>query len=662
FTGEFDTEEQLILPPSADTLRARVERHLEDHHLMIMETVNERTFRAPNLNNEIIHASRISGFENPLLALMASQFQSFSFYGDYINISGKEYLSPISPGSLKRYHFLLEDTTYTEHDTVYVISYRPQPNRNFLGLQGVMYINTNGWAIQNVIAGPFPPEFEVTIRIQQKYELIDGKYWFPSQLNTDAEFLGIDKPANLKILGTGRTYLNDIQINPPLSRKDFSAYDIEFSPREATRQGAFWEKYRSDTLSQIESNTYQRMDSLGRKHNLDRNIERLEALITGYWQLGIFDIDLLEFLSHNKVEGFRPGFGFKTNKRLSHQFSVNAHIGYGMRDQVLKYGLGGQVLLHRRSNLRIGGHYQYDRFEKGPSTIRETKGLISPTGLRSFFLTDLDLVSQQQGWLEWNMFGNNLNLRLFGQKEAREYTDDYIFAPQPGQPEGYSRLFHTFETGLMMHLAPGQLYVSTPRRVMTFDAGLPQYFLTLKKGWDNLAGGAFNYWKAEAKLVRTMKFRMAGKQKWVVQAGKTWGPMPWHKLFNAPAAYRKYSIGVPQSFTTMRMDEFFSDRYLAVFFNHNFGSLLWRTPGFSPQFAVITNAAFGNLEHPEYHVNTTLKSFPKGYFESGIAVLDVIGSGMTGIGVEFMVRYGPYAFPDFKDNYSVRLSYSFLLN
>ena len=66
------------------------------------------------------------------------------------------------------------------------------------------------------------------------------------------------------------------------------------------------------------------------------------------------------------------------------------------------------------------------------------------------------------------------------------------------------------------------------------------------------------------------------------------------------------------------------------------------------------------MRDEDEHLNVPWKTMTKGYFESGVALLDLVGSGFTSLGLEFTVRYGPYAFPDFKDNYTLRLSYSFM--
>ena len=121
---------------------------------------------------ESILASKASGFKDPIFILFASQLQSFSVYNDYFLIGSKRYLNPISVGSTNKYLFTLEDTTFFNQDTVYIISFKPRKNKNIDGLKGILYVNTYKWAVQNVIAEPAEDENGINMSIQQKYELI----------------------------------------------------------------------------------------------------------------------------------------------------------------------------------------------------------------------------------------------------------------------------------------------------------------------------------------------------------------------------------------------------------------------------------------------------------------------------------------------------------
>jgi hypothetical protein len=661
FTGQFDPDVAGTPSPAlADTITGRLMEYLEQRHFMIMETVTERRFRYPGRNNETVLASRISGFKNPMLAIIATQFQSFSFYEDYISISGSDYLSPLSPGSTNRYFFLLEDTTYTKTDSVFIISFRPGRGRNFEGLKGVLYINTNGWAVQNVIAEPARQQEKSRVKIQQMYERIDDRSWFPTQLNTDVEILNVPNINHFKLLGLGRTYLRNIKLEPNLTRRDFSSYALEFSPNTIVRDPVFWNSHRTDSLSIQEENTFEYLDSISRKQNLDRRIDRFEALMNGAWRRGIFDIERKHLVGYNDQEGWRLGFGLSTNNNLSRRFSVHGNFGYGLKSETFRYGWGGEVLLDRLSNLRFGYDFYWDFLERGGSKFLENPSFLSPYNIRSFFLRDMDMLERHRVWLGFRTLRNYLSLRFYASDDKQTTNPNYQFLPLAFDERLPANSFHFFETGLMMRLAYGEKFILTPTRIMAFGRDFPIWYINLSKGWDGVYRGRHNYWRAEMKLEKRFRIKMAGTQQWVLQAGYVQGEVPWPKLFTGQATYRRFVVSAPQSFATMRMAEFVSDRYVNLFFFHNFEKLFLNREGFSPGLVLLTNIGFGSLSKPELQLGYNLKSMKKGYFESGFAITDLLGSGLTGMGIEFMYRYGPYAFPDFKDNFSLRLSYSIL--
>ncbi|MEI2419891.1 DUF5686 family protein, partial [Arthrospira platensis SPKY2] len=142
---------------------------------------------------------------------LAASTKTFSIYEPQIPLGEKTYLSPIGPNSTERYLFLLEDTLYQGADTVFIISYRPRSGRKFDALQGVLYVHTDGFALQNVIAEPVERTGNVSIKLQQQFQKVGGKAWFPVQLNTFLYFDGLEVN-NFKVLGVGRTYLKDIRL------------------------------------------------------------------------------------------------------------------------------------------------------------------------------------------------------------------------------------------------------------------------------------------------------------------------------------------------------------------------------------------------------------------------------------------------------------------
>jgi len=136
-------------------LKHHMDSSLKGGHLFFSESVSERKFIKPDISEEVVLATKVSGFKNPSFSTISEDIQPFSFYKDYITILDINYLNPISKGSLKKYAFMIEDTLLQKLDTTFIISFKPRSKKNIEGLKGLLYINTNKYAIQNVIAEPY---------------------------------------------------------------------------------------------------------------------------------------------------------------------------------------------------------------------------------------------------------------------------------------------------------------------------------------------------------------------------------------------------------------------------------------------------------------------------------------------------------------------------
>ena len=66
---------------------------------------------------------------------------------------------------------------------------------------------------------------------------IDGA-WFPIQLNSNMIFNNA-QVNNFKVMGIGKTYLKNIEINPELSNKEFSYVETEIDKDATKKDDAF---------------------------------------------------------------------------------------------------------------------------------------------------------------------------------------------------------------------------------------------------------------------------------------------------------------------------------------------------------------------------------------------------------------------------------------
>lgn len=650
-----------------DSAALRLMNFADQRHFFIMESVTERIFRYPSRNNETVIANRVSGMENPLFTMVATELQSFSFYKNHITVLENEYVSPLNAMAFKGYFYHLKDTLYEHADTVFVIEYRPENNARFDGLEGVLYINTHRWGIQNVIAQPWiKNEAGISFRIQQQYARPNGENWFPVQLNTDIEFQFPVQSSNTPVSPIrmlGRSYLSNIEINHPIEKKQFTPYDVDFDPHANLLPPNYWNNYRAQPLNVKEENTYLFLDSLGRAQNFDRIMHTAEPFLYGEIPLGRFSLDMRRFYNFNNYEGHRLGLGLFTNRRMSRFWKVGGYFGYGTKDQRWKYGYSGELLLHQRTDLRLGGRFSLDVSQRGGTSFNEKQFLLSPSFIRNLYTNTMDITRKQEGYLSFRSIQHYLHTEISFASGKTWWDDMYYFMPGNQNLEGY-RDFRFAQASLKLRFAWGETFMNTPLRVIQLPSGFPVFHLNIIKGFDQVQRGEFDYLKVESKLDIHYPLPLLGEQTWILEGG--WinrSDLPWPLLYTAKAGGRLSWVAAPLSFGTMNIDEFVSHQYVSLSFMHNFQSLLLRTPSYEPELVLITNLGWGKLSNENKHIYPQMKGWEKGFFESGIAINKIfpqkwvrrIVLGMSP-GIEFMYRYGPYAFDDPMQNLTIKMT------
>jgi hypothetical protein len=648
---------------TTDTTLQGVDKFFKNQHLLLIESVTKRDFLHPDKSHETVLASRVSGLKNSPFALLATQLQSFSFYDDFVTVLDEKFLNPISQGSTRKYFFLLEDTLYNGADTVFVISFRPKQNKNFNGMKGVLYINTNTYAIQNVIAEPGRKDKTISIKIQQKYEFIEGKQWFPVQLNTDwiwnnavASNSDSTKKANLK--SVSRTYIKDIVLNPQLKKKIFSEVEVEMDKHADKQDEAFWNQYRTDTLNAKERKTYHTIDSIGKENNFEKKLKFLESIITNKIAIGFIDLNLDKILKFNNYEGTRLGLGLHTNNKLSKYFTIGGYAGYGFKDKAWKYGGDGSVFLWRKKELAFNAMYQKDLVESAGTTFFEnTRSILSSEIYRDIYVSKFDHLEKYQAGFSFRAL-KYLRTNIFVNHQQRYGRTLYKYTAG----DGSSVVRDTFkftEIGIQLKYLYKEKFVQTMNNKLSLGSDYPVIYVNVTKGLNQTffnQVGSFDYWKFDVKIDAQKTFKSIGTTRIQAVAGKIIGNLPYTMLYNMRGSnYPGFNVSAINSFETMGLNEFVTDQFAALFFNHNLGRFLKPHKKFNPEFELMHNMGIGTLSHAENIYNTPVKSLDKGYFESGFRLLHVLKINYTTLGVGVFYRYGAYQDIKALNNLTVKL-------
>ena len=663
FTADLDS---LMLKDTAllDTSEIKVKKFFNEQDIFILETVTERKFLAPGRNYENVIATRMSGFRDPVFVFMISQMQSTSFYDDVITIMDKNYINPISNGSTKKYFFLIEDTSYTaKDDTVFIISYRPQKNTNFDGMKGILSINSNGWAIQNVIAGPAIEESGISAEIQQMYEQIDDGQWFPVQLNTNLILNNArvsDGKNSYRMLGIGKSYLENIILNPDLIKKEFRRSEIEVEANAHKQSNEFWDNYRANSLTEKDKRTYEFIDSLGKAKNFDLMAKSFESIMSGNIPWGFIDFNIDKFLHYNSFEGFYLGLGLQTNNRLSKYLKLGGYWGYGFMDKAAKYGFNGNLLIDRHSELEVDFNYCNDLLESGDMEFfDENTSVINPENFRQLLIKRMNYTESWKADIKFRLFKYLKFYTGLSHDIVDAYGDYKYEIASDGEIFHYKNTFNFTELKFGIRYAYKEKFLETRNTKVSLGTKYLVVRFQYTRGLSNFLNGEYSFDRYDLKIEDSFYMKYFGEFSYNLIAGYIDGDIPYCKLYNGNGSYRTFTIYAPNSFATMRMNEFLSNKYIAIYLKHDFGKLLFRSKHFQPEFALTTNIAFGSLNNPEKHINSDFKTLEKGYYESGILINNILDLKVYSLGLSAFYRYGPYSLDKTSDNFAWKFTMTF---
>lgn len=645
-----------------DTSELKLKKYLDKQHLFLIEFVSERNFKYPAKNHEKVTSSRVSGLTDPMFVLLATQMQSFSFYNEFFVLMDKRFVNPISQGSTSRYFFLLEDTLFTQNqDSIFVVSFRPRKGKNFDGLQGTLYINSNGYAIQNVLAAPISDNELFGLKIQQQYELIDNKQWFPTQLHTDILYKSVKvktQSRSLYLAAIGKTYFSHIKITPNTDSIKFSNIEMEVAPDATRKNSDYWNQYRYTPLTTKDSATYHLIDSVGKKMKLDQTMKAFEAIVYGNIPWGIFNIDYRKILGYNRYEGFRTGLGLATNQKLMNFASVGGFFTYGFNDKEFKYGLFTQLFPYWYSDTKLSLRYHNGLTETGKiSFVDEGSVIKSSDFFREFYIRNFDKTIEKEVSFTFRAL-QHFKFNLFFNHSNKTFNSLAFGIPAPPTPT-YTQGFT--EIGIQMKFAFNEKFMKTPRGMMvSMGTKYPILWFNYVKGI-KFGGGEFNYTKYESRLAKTFITKAFGKSQFVLKGAYAEGAIPLANLYIGQACYGNFGVDVENNFNTMRQGEFYSSEFLSIFFRQNFGNLLFSRPKFKPEIILATSAGWGKLKNPLLHEGVSFKTMEKGYYESGLLVNKLVSSLFVNMGFGVYYRWGNYSYDKTADNFSykITLGYSF---
>lgn len=628
-------------------------RLIQNQLIFLIESEAQTHYKKPDKRKDIILSTRTSGFKSPDLYSLPTDFQPLGFYETYINLLQKDYLNPISPGSTRKYLFQLKDTLYQNQDTVFVISYQPRKGKSFLGFKGLLYINTHGYAIQNVIAESADKSL-TTFKVQQQFEFIEEGAWFPVQINADLNF------DSLGVKAETRSYLKEISVTPSEEKTRFSHLVIETMEDAADKDSTYWDSIRPIALTSQEDLTYQLLDSMGEEFHFDKWLKIGSILAQGYLPLGKFQLNLARLYRFNNFEGSRIGIGVGTSDKFSKWFALEGYYGFGIRDQLSKYGASLTFNFDKRKEHQLIFDYGFDLMEPGRTELYDPIATTNLTFLRSFAINQMLRDEFVRARFKTRVF--KFLAAEFSANMSTLYELDTLEYIGPSNVDLTPHYDFT-ETHIRLKYAYNEKFSYVLGSLFSYGTKYPELYFNYSRGWP--VDGSIAYDRVVAGITYSARIRGFGKPAIAVFAGQTTGNVPRTHLSFAPGTKLKGNYyDLPYSFQTMQPYEFLNDRFLLLHYRHELARIKLKTQYSFPHFVAVGSAIYGTLENPDHHLNTTATDSREGYYEAGLLIDQLIrypyvDIAHLGLGVAGYYRLGHYSLPRWQDNVAVRLNLTF---
>ncbi len=696
-TFQFKTYSKLIVSANPDSINGRIDtvfvntalgkkikkidstdykfkKIINKQHLFLTEKISQFQYSKPVLKETIL-GTRMAGFKEPIYELLGFSLQSFSIYDNNYELFETKYESPIGKKAMKSYNYKILDTTIIGDRKAAIIYFKNKKEQRKSGLEGLLYIDLENYAIAKAIMRirgvldisgthefQYIPEEKIWFPIGKNFKIIKGKSKEATSIlggrikfeaESDEVKTANDKSASDYTYLTSEMHSYDIQYNIPLKIKKSSVI-IDVKESAITKNAAFWNENRKDTLDSRSQRTYVVLDSIVSKENIESKIRFGRKIVNGYLPFGPFDIDLRYLLSFNNYEGFRVGLGGITNEKFSKKFRLEGYTAYGLKDENFKYHLGFASRIGKFSNSWIGSSYTDD--------VREIASTNFAIDKRVFKLYDPRPIniSTFYNYKTWRAF---LETKIIPKTESSWQISHNEITPLFNYAFNYNGdLYTSFTmTTAMVSLQwnPFSDFMQTPNGKVEFEKRFPKFTFQFTKTLSTLLGNDFDFGKIDFRAEYEKKYLNGQKSAMLLQVGYGFGDIPITHLYNTSPnnltkdnILQRITIAGKNSFETMYFNEFFSSEFVFFQLKHGFQRVKI-LPKVKPSLVLVTRMAWGNLEKPEQHIGIDYKTLNEGFFESGIELNQIYkGFGLTGF-----YRYGPNQLPRLEDNIAVKVSF-----
>ncbi|MFZ4521180.1 MAG: DUF5686 family protein [Bacteroidales bacterium] len=549
--------------------------------VFITETMSDIYFRkSPRARKEIITASSISGLENTSVSQFFGHLsEQVDVYKNFIPLFEKSFVSPIADFAIDYYKFYLVDSTFIGGKWCYHVMFKPRRIQE-LTFSGNLWINDTSFAVKKIqmrIADDANVNFINDLAVEQEFEWTNHQFWMLVKDVMDADFNILDNSKKTVGFYGHRTSLyRNFQFDIPENKRFFHvSSDVVIDPEASNRSREYWDTLRPEKLNSTEQGIYTMVDSVKSIPVFRTYTDIVYGIFTGYLSWGKFEIGpYSKLFSYNGVEGARFRLGIRTANSFSKKIQVEGYLAYGTYDQKFKYG-GDLIYMFSKNPRRdFTASYKYDIEQLGlSSTAFSTDNLLSSL----FHKGPNNKLTMVRAYRmayehEWHTgFLNRLHL-IHRELFPLGSTEFVVFPGDPGVPQ-FMNSIYTSEIQLDTRLSFRERFLAAEFSRITISSVYPIIQVSYTYGIPRVFKSDYEFHKLVLNISEWFNFATIGWSKYVIEAGKIWGTLPYPLLQihdgNQTFFYDEYSSNL------MNYYEFASDVWISATYSHHFDGLLF---------------------------------------------------------------------------------------
>jgi hypothetical protein len=544
--------------------------------VFITESLSDLYYkRNPKAEKEYIKASRVSGVSNKSVAqFTGDMYQQVNLYQNFVEIFGKNFISPIANQGLFSYRYYLQDSLFIDDNWCYEIQFLPR-RKGEMTLTGTMWINDTTYAIKKIegdISEGANINFVKDLKFKQTYTYVNNEAWMLQEDDLLVDFVIADK--QMGFYGQKHASYKNIVVNKQKENYFYNGLEkITLLDSADKRSDTFWDTHRHDSLTENQKGIYHMIDTLSNLPIITSYVDVIQTLVSGYKVIGKFEIGPYNSLyNYNAVEEHRFRLGLRTSNDFSKKVEFSGFLAYGLGDEEFKYGVGTRFFITKQPRQLMQLVYKHDIEQIGlSSNAFSNNGALSNIGVRNpinrlVFNTDYR-ISYEREWLK------GLSTTLLLRNNRIDPLGIITFQKRIPNTESFVPIndVTTSEVTLFTRFARNEEFLAGEFDRISLGTKFPTFTVNYTYGMKGVLNSGYEYHKLIFGYRHKLKLGFLGVLNYSGSIGKVFGSAP-YPLLEVHQGNESW-LGNTDAYNMMNILEFVSDEYVSGNIEHHFNGL-----------------------------------------------------------------------------------------